>query len=247
VAGAYTAGLTFSNGTSHVVQPMSFTLQVQSMVVNGLFESGNLSGWALTGSSQYNGVTSESTFVHSGTYGMELGQSGSLGYLSQSLATSPGQDYLLSLWLINPDNSVGATPNQFVVLWNGTTLYNQSNLPFGPWTNLQFIVTATSAATMLEFGFEDTPYFLGLDDISVFPVTPPSFKTALRTPTGFNLTWSTLAGQLYQVQYTTNLLRPTWINLGSALTAVAGTLTLLDTNPLTASPARFYRIVQQQQ
>ena len=43
----------------------------------------------------------------------------------------------------------------------------------------------------------------------------------------------------------TNLLQPNWINLGNSLTATGSTLTLLDTNVITSSPSRFYRIVEQ--
>jgi hypothetical protein len=176
---------------------------------------------------------------------MLLGQSVSLGYLYQTLTTVPGQSYLISLWLTIPSNSTGATPNQFVVAWNGTAVFNQSNLPFTAWTNLQFVVTATGTSTVLEFGFEDTPYYLGLDDVSVTPYLPPSFNLAQpATAAGFNLNWSTVAGLTYQVQYTTNLNQTAWINLGSPQTANANTLNLVDTNAVPSSPGRFYRIVQ---
>jgi hypothetical protein len=188
--------------------------------------------------------TGAANYIHSGTYGAVLGQSGSLGYLYQSLATSPGQNYLLSLWLDNPNNSYGATPNQFLVQWNGTTLFDQTNLPYAAWTNLQFIVTAPGASTTLQFGFEDTPYYLGLDDISVTPLSPPMFKTAQMANAAFQLTWSAVSGLVYQVQYSTNLLQTNWLNLGNPLIATNATLTLSDTSAVNSSPQRFYRLVE---
>jgi hypothetical protein len=251
--GVYTADLLVTNFAG-LAADLPFTLTsvntnvpIVPIVVNGGFEDGNLTGWTLDGSSKDNGVTTESTYVHSGSYGFVMGQYDppNLGYLDQTLATAAGQQYVLSLWLANPDNPDAATPNQFNVQWNGTTVFNQTNIPFTAWTNFQFLVTATSTSTVLRFGFEDKPYYLALDDVSVIPFSPPAFRTALPTPTGFNLTWSTIPGQVYQVQYTTNLFPPNWINLGSPLTATAYTLNLLDTNALPSTPSGFYRVVVQ--
>jgi hypothetical protein len=62
----------------------------------------------------------------------------------------------------------------------------------------------------------------------------------------FNFTWSAVTGQVYQVQYTTNLFQPNWINLlVKPLVATNGTMTVSDTNPIFASPGRFYRVVVQ--
>lgn len=241
-AGTYTASLVFTNQNGWTVR-LPFTLQIGPLVQNGGFETGNFSSWTLNANSAYNLVTSSSSFVHSGNYGAALGQSGSLGYLYQTLTTSPGQNYLLSLWLDNPNNSYGATPNQFLVQWNGTTIFNQTNLPLTAWTNLQFIVTATGTSTVLQFGFEDTPWYLGLDDISVTPVPVPAFQAATKTSSTFNLTWGTMTGLVYQVQYKTNLLQTNWINLGKPLIATNGNLTMSDTNATSSSPQRFYRLM----
>jgi hypothetical protein len=241
-AGTYTASLVFTNQNGWTVS-LPFTLQIGPLVQNGGFETGSFSSWTLNANSAYNIVTTSSGLVHSGSYGAALGQYGSLGYLYQTLTTSPGQNYLLSLWLDNPNNSYGATPNQFLVQWNGTTIFNQTNLPFTAWTNLQFIVTATGSSTVLQFGFEDTPWYLGLDDISVTPLPVPAFQTATKTSSTFNLTWGTVTGLVYQVQYKTNLLQTNWINLGKPLIATNGSLTLSDTNAIGSSPQRFYHLM----
>ena len=245
-AGTYNASMAITNQNGGAVS-LPFTLLVgQSLVQNGGFETGDFTGWTLNANSAYNFVTTSSTIsgvVHSGTYGAALGQTGSLGYLYQTLTTVPGQNYLLSLWLDNPNNSYGATPNQFLVQWNGTTLFNQANIPFTTWTNLQFIVTATGPGTVLQFGFEDTPWYLGLDDISVTPVPVPAFRATTQTSSTFNLTWGTVVGLVYQVQYKTNLLRTNWINLGKPLIATNGSLTVSDTNAISSSPQRFYRLM----
>ena len=113
-----------------------------------------------------------STFS-SGANGAELGAYLTLGYLSQSLATCSGQKYLVSCWFASPD---GQTPNEFSIAWNGSTLLDGKNVIVIAWTNLQFMVTASSSNTLLQFGFRDNPSFLGLDNISVVPVStnPPT-------------------------------------------------------------------------
>jgi hypothetical protein len=245
-AGVYTANLRVTDSAG-VAASLPFTLSVgQSIVKNGGFETGDFTGWTLNANSLYNLVTTSSGWVHSGSYGAALGQSGSLGYLSQTLTTTPGQSYLLSLWVANPQTPYGATPNQFLVQWNGTTIFNRTNLPFSAWTNLQFMVTATSVSTVLRLGFEDTPYYLGLDDVSATPISTPLIKLAQKPAAknaDFNFTCSATAGLRYQVQYKTNLFQSNWINLGEPLVANTNTLTISDTNAFLYSPRRFYRLV----
>ena len=241
--GVYTANVVVTNSAGPATT-IPFTLRVgQSIVSNGGFETGDFSDWTLAATAQYDFVTTTSTFVHSGSDGAQLGQSGSLGTLTQSIATTAGQNYLLSFWLLNPSNVNGATPNQFVALWNGATVYNQSNLPFFSWTNLQFLVTATGSATTLEFEFEHTPYYFGLDDVSVMPVSAPVFKTAQPAPGAFNFSWSAVSGLTYQVQYNTNLGGTNWINLGSPQVATNGSMSFSDTRGFNSSPQGFYRVI----
>jgi hypothetical protein len=139
------------------------------LVVNGGFETGDFTGWTVTddtgGISVDDGSNSGIT-PHSGNYEAGLGTIGALGYLSQTLPTTAGATYVLSFWLNSPD---GDTPNEFQVSWNGTMLFDQTDLPALGWTNLQFTVTATGTSTVLQFGAQDDPSYLALDDVSVLP------------------------------------------------------------------------------
>jgi subtilase family serine protease len=251
--GIYTADVRFTNQTSHAVRDRQFTLLIeQQLIQNGGFESGRLSYWTQTGTSNsydYDFVDDGSVSgisPYSGNYLAVFGVAGTNGYISQTIPTVPGQAYLLSLRLNSPNVSQitqAATnsniPNEFSVSWNGSTLFDQVNIgPIG-WTNLQFIVTATNSSTVLQFSVRDDPWFLGLDDVNVWPI-PMSFRSVAKV--GGNavaFSWNTLAGIAYQVQYSTNLTQTNWTIL-STNTATGFTLTA--TNSIGPDPQRFYRI-----
>ena len=238
-AGIYAANVLVTNQNGGSVS-VPFTLQAgQPLVQNGGFETGDFTSWTETGTTTYMGVSSTATYVHSGTYGAQLGPDGALSYLSQNLVTTPGLTYLLSCWLVNPK---GETPNQFLVQWNGSTIYNVTNITTTTWNNLQFLVTATNTITPLQFGFRNDPDYFGFDDVTVTPVAPITFKSTVKAVNSFQLVLNTTTGIVYQVQYKTNLLQNNWINLGNPITATGTTLTVSDTNAVSSSPQRFYRL-----
>jgi hypothetical protein len=253
-AGIYTTNLLFTNCTAQIAQGESFTLQIgQSLVQNGGFETGDFTGWTLVGDTivyyghgefiiydAVEGTNSGYEVVHSGDYGAFLGDD-RLATLSQTLATVAGQNYLISFWL---DNPVSGSVQQFLVNWSGTTLYDVTNPPAFAWTNLQFIVTASGTNSILQFGAENDPSYFGLDDISVTPIPALEFRGAAITASSFNLSWIAATSLVYQIQYNTNLLQTGWLDLGAAITVTNSGLTVAaDTNALSASSQRFYRLL----
>ncbi|MGO8839026.1 MAG: protease pro-enzyme activation domain-containing protein [Limisphaerales bacterium] len=262
-AGIYTASVLFTNQTSHAVRTRRFAFLVgQQMIQNGGFEYGTLSYWMQTGpvnsySSDYidNGLSlgnPPNYFLphippHSGNYLMTFGQQGSLGYISQTLSTVSNQAYLVSLWFNSPNvyqvsegYVTASTPNEFSVSWNGTTLFNQTNIAEIGWTNLQYVVRATSPSTVLQFGGRDDPWFLGLDDVTVTPIPRPVLQSPVETGGKFKFSWNSMASVVYQSQYATNLLQANW----TPFSTNTGTgLALSVTNSLGSDSHRFYRVI----
>lgn len=211
------------------------TVTSPSLVLNGGFELGNFTDWTPGGNFE-DCLVNPGSYLHSGLYGAELGPGGSLGYLSQTIATSSGQPYLISCWLL----SDGDTPNEFLVSWNGATLFDGVNLPAGAWTNLQFIAPATGASTVLKFGFRDDLGYLGLDDITVSATARPSL-TAGQANGSFVATWFAVAGGTYQAQYKTNVTQTNWINFGPPI--VGSNSTVAIGNLIGGDTQRFYRLI----
>ncbi len=208
------------------------------LITNGGFETGNFGGWTSSGNfSGQNFVVSGLAYAHSGHYGAELGSSPTLGYLSQTFATTPGQIYGVSMWFDNP--APGGTPNQFTVTWNGNALYSVTNTTSLGWTNLQFTVPATGTNAILQIGFRDDPAFLGLDDVSVLPLRA-NLQSAALSGGIVSFTWIGLPNADYQVQFTTDLTQSNWLNVGAPMPATNPIMTAIDTN---TNSQTFYRVL----
>jgi hypothetical protein len=253
--GVYAGQVAFTDETSGVVQDGLFTLSIdQNIVLNGGFETGNFTDWTLTeGKEIYSFVDDGSTSgfpPHSGNYFAALGRPNTLGTLSQTLSTISGQSYLLSFWFFSPNapaDSGGqvntSTPNELTCSWNGSVLFNQSNIPaYNYWSNEVFIVTATGSSTVLKFGERDDPWVLGLDDVSATPIPLPTIQSVSKaSKTAITLTVNSLPNLIYEVQYSTNLVSGNWFNLS---TNTASGMTLTFTNPIGTNAYLFYRVVR---
>jgi hypothetical protein len=251
ITGSTSASLIINNimssdaGTYFVIVSNAFGLVTSTgavlsvnVVQNGGFESGNLDGWMQSGNTSYTYVSSSSAYSHSGSYGLQVGPAGSLGYLSQTIPTQPGAAYLLSFWFDCP----GGNPNEFLVIWNGNTLFDQTDIPAIGWTNMQFIVTATETNTVLEFGFRKDPGYFGLDDISVSEISGPPIllsSAGFSTNGEFQLCVYGQIGRAYTLQASTNLMN--WVSLFD-FTCTNSPMNVVDPVPQNFSQ-RFYRVL----
>lgn len=135
-------------------------------MVNGGFETSSLSGWTLTGSNCSTGVTAGAG--HTGNYGLRSGPVAGTCSVSQSFATTAGQQYTFSFWVQNLD---GGVPNSFDARWDGASVYSTVNSPAFGFTQQLFTVTASAPITTIAFVVQHDPSWYTLDDVSVSAVS----------------------------------------------------------------------------
>jgi len=135
--------------------------QATEFVTNGSFETGNFSGWTLSGDTGYTGVQSGCFDSGCPTDGTELayfGQVSGSGVLSQVLATATGL-YNLSFDLSNDSGSF------FSAVLGGATLL--SNPPSEATTHYSFTNIGLTGPSTLSFTFFNPPAYYTLDNVSV--------------------------------------------------------------------------------
>jgi len=237
-AGLYYVALANSGGATN--SRAALLTVVSPLVQNGGFETGDFTGWSLSGNTLNLAVQGDPTSVHTGLFGAHAAPAGSLGYLTETSATTPGAAYRLSFWLNSPD---GATPNEVDVLWNSQSIFDETNVPATGWINLQFEVIAPGASSAVSIGLRNDTSYFALDDVSLTPLPTLQSNLVSQTPgqpPQVAFQWSATPGLRYQAQYKDSLDITTWSNLGPVITAGA---TPISVNDFLTNSQRFYRIL----
>jgi hypothetical protein len=154
---------------------VSSASQADQLVVNGGFETGDLTGWTAPdiGSfpwqeeTQVNGITS----AFEGLWFASTGCLDLTCELSQILSTTPGTSYELS-FAFNPGINVEQSGGLTQVFWGGALLDQFVGGAVG-WGTHNYTVFANSNATQLSFLGQQNPAFNGLDAVGVSTVVAP--------------------------------------------------------------------------
>lgn len=149
--------------------------QAANIVNNGSFETGDFTGWTQTGNTGFTGVFAGNPAPGGGSFAAFFGPFGSIGGITQTLTTLPGQFYTIS-FAFEPD---GGTPSFFSAVWGAQTLFSVTNPAASGYQVLSFLALATSLSTTLSFNFRDDPGFLFLDSVSVSASVPEPASLAL--------------------------------------------------------------------
>jgi hypothetical protein len=146
---------------------------------NGGFDTGDLSGWTLSGNTSYFNVLCDAAAQAGGCY-VNAGPIGSDGVLSQTFSDNAGDTLNLSGWMVGDGGDVSHVQYYF----NNVLVFDTGNpVPGGPYVNHTVGVVATGLDTF-SVHFRDDPGFVNLDSFSVSNAVPEPASWALML-TGF--------------------------------------------------------------
>jgi uncharacterized repeat protein (TIGR03803 family) len=232
-----------NNGATIIGSGPTIAVIYPSSILNGGFEAGTFTNWTGSGNYGLAAVTPAANYRHSGTYGAQLYANSTLGFLSQTLSTTPGTVYSISFWMRNPTS---ITNNEFRVSWNGNMLLDMTNLPVTGWTNIQLMVTATAGVSVLQFGYRNDTAYFGLDDVSVSSVQPLGIAGITLSGTDLLVNGTGgLSGRTYYVLMGTNLAEPLnqWAPVATNVPGADGNFSFTATNAVDRNvPRRFYML-----
>jgi len=134
-------------GTSHAA----------NLVVNGGFETGDLTGWTDAGNTGWHSITAGCGI--GGSFCDSNGAVGSDSVLQQTINTVPGDVYTISFWLQN-DGGGGAS-----IWWNGNLIASDPGGSHGYQQTSGNVIALGN--DLLEIHLRDDPGFVQLDDVAV--------------------------------------------------------------------------------
>lgn len=168
----------------------------------------------------------------------------------QTITVVTNTSYLFSAWAAS---SYSSSPSRFFFFVNGSQRGNPVTLPgtTGLWQNYSVIWDSQgSEEALLEIRMLNTSYggndFV-LDDLSFRSVSssnappPASIRKTAGEPPAVEVSWPAASNQLYQVQWTSEIISNQWFSLGPPLATNGITNAVID--PLGANLLRFYRVL----
>jgi len=243
-------GTTTAGGTNDLASYGDGT--VFRMTATGALENLFSFNDAVNGSSPQAGLTED---AQGNFYGTASGGELSLGTIFKMASSG----VLTVLVMFNSDN--GANPEGRLVQGPDNNFYSTTRTGGQNNDGTIFQITPAGAlTTLISFGGTNGAYPVagltpGTDGNwygttaagtsaprgTVFRLPPPpAFLGAWQTSQALHFAWSSATGQIYQVQFTTNLDSINWINLGSPIGATNASTSTSDSTG--SGPQRYYRV-----
>ena len=138
-----------------------------NLLVNGGFETGNLTGYSTSNLDSTGAAPSgfAGYLAHSGSYFAALGNVNGPGILSQTFSDTVGAIYDFSFYVAG-----NGTPNTLSASVDGISVLGPTDIGASPYSLYSFDFTGTGSDT-ISFSEQDVPNYIALDDVSVSTVT----------------------------------------------------------------------------
>jgi VCBS repeat-containing protein len=150
-----------------------------SIFFNGGFETGTLAGWVETDPNMQIQPLFLGLGGQYGNYAAQLAATGGIGIeiLSQTVATTPGQHYIVSFDVTGDGES---STNHFIASWDGAQILSVTDNQSAAFTHYTFDVVGdpSLSSTTLSFTYDDDGNSLYLDNVSVSPVNGPATESS---------------------------------------------------------------------
>jgi beta-glucanase (GH16 family) len=249
-------------------QVMQTTVGTGNLVVNSGFETGSGAvpgSWSTVGSQL---PTRVSTYVHGGSYAMQLlvtnaSSTPNTSEIDENIGGAggapvvAGQSYTFSFWARQISSGVSYVQN-YGLTWLNSSSGSVGSVGLSPFTagngawaqftvnNLVAPANAVNAAIQIYAATGAVANGYGgvlLDDVGLsYAAGTTTNVIAVSVAPAVQLSWPTTTVNLYDVQWTGNLVTSNWLNLVSSVAGNGNTNTVLDS--LGTNQGRFYRVVQ---
>ena len=145
------------------LHPDCYDLSINNLLVNCGFEDGDFTGWVRSGNPT-------ETFIvfgdpaHSGSAAANFGPLPTLGFIAQTVPTTPGGNYRLSFWL-----KATGQPNRMQIFWDTYMQADLMNVGDTVYTQFTYNLPTIQNMTEMKLGFSNVTGSFLFDDVVLEP------------------------------------------------------------------------------